>query len=159
MKAIKPKHQRLLLVAIALAALIAAGLLAGFGLILYVASTNVLLQMITEDRFRGRIMSLYTLLFVGAPNAINASLYSKLSFNFIRDIAPVASISRAPNVMVVHPSVPATDMKELIALSPEEADALAFLETLPGLDVPRTRDADGVTTGLSAGGGDALRRP
>jgi MFS family permease len=44
---------------------LAAGLLAGFGLILYVASTNVLLQMITEDRFRGRVMSLYTLLFVG----------------------------------------------------------------------------------------------
>ncbi len=43
----------------------AGGLLAGFGLILYVASTNVLLQMTTEDRFRGRVMSLYTLLFVG----------------------------------------------------------------------------------------------
>jgi MFS family permease len=41
------------------------GLLSGFGLILYVASTNVLLQMTTEDRFRGRVMSLYTLLFVG----------------------------------------------------------------------------------------------
>jgi MFS family permease len=44
---------------------LAMGLLSGFGLILYVASTNVLLQMTTEDRFRGRVMSLYTLLFVG----------------------------------------------------------------------------------------------
>lgn len=44
---------------------LAGGLLAGFGLILYVSSTNVLIQMTTEDRFRGRVMSLYTLLFVG----------------------------------------------------------------------------------------------
>jgi MFS family permease len=44
---------------------LAMGFLAGFGLILYVASTNTLLQLTTEDRFRGRIMSLYTLMFVG----------------------------------------------------------------------------------------------
>ena len=57
----------------------------------------------------------YTLLLVGAPNAINATLYSKLNFNFIRDIAPVAGIVRVPNVMVVHPSVPATTVPEFIA--------------------------------------------
>src|SRR5207249_3673877 len=45
---------------------LAMGFLAGFGLILYVASTNTLLQLTTEDRFRGRIMSLYTLFFIGA---------------------------------------------------------------------------------------------
>ena len=49
----------------------------------------------------------HALLVVGVPNAINASLFDKLNFNFIRDIAPVASISREPNVMVVNPSVPA----------------------------------------------------
>jgi tripartite-type tricarboxylate transporter receptor subunit TctC len=49
----------------------------------------------------------YTLALVGAPSAINATLYDKLSFNFIRDIAPVAAIVRFPNVMVVNPSVPA----------------------------------------------------
>ena len=49
----------------------------------------------------------YTLLIVGGWNAINATLYDKLSFNFIRDIAPVASIYREPYVIVVHPSVPA----------------------------------------------------
>ena len=48
---------------------LAMGLLAGFGLILYVASTNTLLQLTTEDRFRGRIMSLYTLMFVGTAPA------------------------------------------------------------------------------------------
>ena len=49
----------------------------------------------------------YTLLLVGLPNAVNATLYSKLNFNFIRDIAPVASIGGGPYVMVVNPSVPA----------------------------------------------------
>ncbi len=57
----------------------------------------------------------YTLLLVGVPNAINATLYEKLSFNFIRDIAPVASISRAPLVMAVHPSVPAKTVPEFIS--------------------------------------------
>ena len=50
-----------------------------------------------------------------AANAINATLYDKLNFNFIRDIAPVASIIREPNVMVVHPSVPAKTVPEFIA--------------------------------------------
>src|SRR5262245_31156260 len=49
----------------------------------------------------------YTLLMVGGNNAINATLYDKLNFDFIRDIAPVAGIIRAPNVMAVNPSVPA----------------------------------------------------
>ena len=49
----------------------------------------------------------YTLLLVDSTNAINATLYDKLNFNFIRDIAPVAGIIRVPHVMVVNPSVPA----------------------------------------------------
>ena len=57
----------------------------------------------------------YTLLLVAAANAINATLYQKLDFNFIRDIAPVATIAGAPNVMVVHPSVPARTVPEFIA--------------------------------------------
>jgi tripartite-type tricarboxylate transporter receptor subunit TctC len=57
----------------------------------------------------------YTLLTVGAPAAINATLYDKLNFNFIRDIAPVASIIREPLVMVVNPSVPAETVPEFIA--------------------------------------------
>jgi tripartite-type tricarboxylate transporter receptor subunit TctC len=57
----------------------------------------------------------YTLLLVGPPAAINATLYDKLNFNFIRDIAPVAGISREPNVVVVHPSFPAKTVPEFIA--------------------------------------------
>jgi tripartite-type tricarboxylate transporter receptor subunit TctC len=57
----------------------------------------------------------YTLLMVGANNAWNATLYDNLNFNFIRDIAPIASIYRAPAVLVVHPSFPAKFVPELIA--------------------------------------------
>jgi tripartite-type tricarboxylate transporter receptor subunit TctC len=56
-----------------------------------------------------------TLLAVGPSNAINATLYSKLNFDFIRDIAPVASIARSPSVMVVNPSIPAMTVPEFIA--------------------------------------------
>ena len=57
----------------------------------------------------------YTLLMVGGYNAINATLYDKLKFNFIRDIAPVAGIMRVSNVMAVNPSVPANTVPEFIA--------------------------------------------
>jgi tripartite-type tricarboxylate transporter receptor subunit TctC len=57
----------------------------------------------------------YTLLLVATASAINATLFEKLSYNFLRDIAPVAGIMRVPNVMVVHPSFPAKTVPELIA--------------------------------------------
>ena len=57
----------------------------------------------------------YTLLLVSASNATNATLYDNLSFNFIRDIAPVAGLLAAPSVMVVHPSVPANTVAHFIA--------------------------------------------
>jgi tripartite-type tricarboxylate transporter receptor subunit TctC len=57
----------------------------------------------------------YTLLLVNAANAINATLYEKLNFNFIRDIAPVAGIDREPSIMLVNPSVPVTTVAEFIA--------------------------------------------
>jgi tripartite-type tricarboxylate transporter receptor subunit TctC len=57
----------------------------------------------------------YTLLQVGSPNFINASLYKDLKFNFLRDIAPVASIGRNPFVMVVNPAFPAKTVAEFIA--------------------------------------------
>ena len=57
----------------------------------------------------------YTLLQVVTPNAINAALYSNLSFDFIRDIAPVIYLARLAYVVVVNPSVPATTLPEFIA--------------------------------------------
>jgi tripartite-type tricarboxylate transporter receptor subunit TctC len=57
----------------------------------------------------------YTLLLATVPNAVNATLYEKLNFNFIRDIAPVGGIIRVPQVILVHPSVPAKTLPEFIA--------------------------------------------
>jgi len=57
----------------------------------------------------------YTLLLATPPNVINATLYEKLNFNFINDIAPIAGLTLLPNVMVVHPSVPAKTVPEFIA--------------------------------------------
>ena len=57
----------------------------------------------------------YTLLLVDPTASINATLYEKLNYNFIRDVAPVAGIVLLPLVMVVHPSVPAKTVPELIA--------------------------------------------
>jgi tripartite-type tricarboxylate transporter receptor subunit TctC len=59
----------------------------------------------------------YTLLLCGIFNAISASLYTKLGFVFLRDIAPVAAVVRAPNIMVVNPAVKATTVPEFIALA------------------------------------------
>jgi tripartite-type tricarboxylate transporter receptor subunit TctC len=57
----------------------------------------------------------YTLLLATLPNAVNASLYPHLKFDFLRDIAPVAGVIRVPMVVLIHPSVPATSIPELIA--------------------------------------------
>jgi tripartite-type tricarboxylate transporter receptor subunit TctC len=59
----------------------------------------------------------YTLLIVTASNAINATLYDRLNFNFIRDITPIASLARGPGVMVVNPSFPAKTIPDFIAYS------------------------------------------
>jgi len=74
------------------------------------AGTNIAAEAVVRSVPDG-----YTLLLAASPNAINASLYDKLSFNFIRDIAPVAAISREPNVIVVNPSLPTRTVPELIA--------------------------------------------
>src|SRR5262245_25641583 len=74
------------------------------------AGTNIATELVVRAPPDG-----YTLLFASGPNAIKATLYPKLNFNYLRDIAPVASIVRVPNVMVVHPSVPVKSVPEFIA--------------------------------------------
>jgi len=59
----------------------------------------------------------YTVLFQSASLAVNASLYRKLNYNALRDLAPVMLVSSTPLILVVHPSVPAKNVKELIALA------------------------------------------
>jgi tripartite-type tricarboxylate transporter receptor subunit TctC len=74
------------------------------------AASNIGTEMVVNAPADG-----YTLLLITSTNAINTTLYDKLNFNFIRDIAPVAGIISAPNVMVVNPSVPAKTVPEFIA--------------------------------------------
>ena len=74
------------------------------------ASGNIATELVMRSPPDG-----YTLLLYGSPDAINATLYDKLSFNFIRDIAPIARIVSVPLVMVVNPSVPAKTVPEFIA--------------------------------------------
>jgi tripartite-type tricarboxylate transporter receptor subunit TctC len=74
------------------------------------AGTNIATEAVVRAQPDG-----YTLLFVAPSSAINATLYEKLSFNFIRDIAPVASLIRLPNVMEVNPSVLVKTVPKFIA--------------------------------------------
>lgn len=67
----------------------------------------------------------YTLLAIGSPHAINASLYEKLNYDFVSDIRPIASTVRLPNVMQVNPSVPATTVPEFIAYAKAHPEALS----------------------------------
>jgi tripartite-type tricarboxylate transporter receptor subunit TctC len=68
----------------------------------------------------------YTIAFVGPNYAINATLYEKLPFNFIRDSAPVAGTMRLANVMEVHPAVPANNVAEFIAYAKANPGKINF---------------------------------
>jgi tripartite-type tricarboxylate transporter receptor subunit TctC len=74
------------------------------------AGGNVATEMVVRASPDG-----YTLIVIGANNAINATLYEKLNFNVLRDIVPVASIYRVPQVMVVNPSFPAKTLPEFLS--------------------------------------------
>ena len=74
------------------------------------AASNLATEVVTRAAPDG-----YTLLWVGPPVAINATLYDKLNFDFLRDIAPIGGVNREPNVMLVHPSFPARTIPEFIA--------------------------------------------
>ncbi len=74
------------------------------------AATNIATDMVVHAAPDG-----YTLLMAGPSSTINATLYDKLGFVFLRDIAPVASLFRQPQIMLAHPSLPAKTVPELIA--------------------------------------------
>ena len=90
------------------------------------AGTNIATEAVVRAQPDG-----YTLLFVAPSSAINATLYEKLSFNFIRDIAPVAGLIRLPNVMEVNPSVLVKTVPEFIAYA--KADRSKINMASPGV--------------------------
>jgi tripartite-type tricarboxylate transporter receptor subunit TctC len=85
------------------------------------ASSNLAAEAVVRASADG-----YTLLMVSAANAINATLYADLHFNFIRDIAPVASIIRSANVMEVNPSFPVKTVPEFIAYAKANPGKINF---------------------------------
>jgi len=105
----------------------------------------------------------HTLLLVGPANAISASLYPGLAFNFLRDIAPVAGITREPLVMVVHPSVPATTVAEFVAYAKADPGRIKLASTGNGSSPHVSGELFKMLTGVElavvhyAGGGPALK--
>lgn len=85
------------------------------------ASSNIAAELVVRSPADG-----YTLLMGTIANTINASLYKKLSFDFARDLAPIASIASVPNLLVVHPSLPARSVKELIAVARAHPNEILF---------------------------------
>jgi tripartite-type tricarboxylate transporter receptor subunit TctC len=105
----------------------------------------------------------YTILLAGPANAISGSLYSNLAFNFLRDIAPVAGITREALVMVVHPSVPAKTVPEFIAHAKANPGKVTMASTGNGSSPHVTGELFKLMTGLPLpvvhypGGGPALK--
>ena len=68
----------------------------------------------------------YTLIFVSSPHSVNPGLYAKLPYDTVRDFAPVSMVATSPYLLVVHPSLPARSVKELIVLAKKRPDEIAY---------------------------------
>jgi len=91
----------------------------------------------------------YTILLVNPANGINATLYDKLSFNFVRDIAPVAGLIRVPNVMEVNPSVPAKTVPEFIAYAKANPGKINMASSGNGTSIHMSGELFKMMTGLT----------
>jgi tripartite-type tricarboxylate transporter receptor subunit TctC len=91
----------------------------------------------------------YTLLSIGPATAINAALYKNLSFDFLRDIAPVAGTMRVPNVMVVGPSLPAKTLPEFIAYAKANPGKVNMATAGPGSTLRMFGELFCMMTGVS----------
>src|SRR4029077_13540356 len=104
----------------------------------------------------------YTLLLVGGLNAVNATFYDKLNYNFIRDIAPVASIIRTPFVMAVNPTVAAKTVPEFIAYAKTSPGKINYASAGTGTATHLTGELFNMMAGVDMvhvpyrGGGPAL---
>jgi tripartite-type tricarboxylate transporter receptor subunit TctC len=90
----------------------------------------------------------YTLILVNPANTINASLYKNLNFVFLRDIEPVAGVIRVPNVMEVHPSVPAKTVTEFIAYVKANPDKVNIASSGNGTSIHLSGELFKMMTGL-----------
>jgi tripartite-type tricarboxylate transporter receptor subunit TctC len=90
----------------------------------------------------------YTVLLTNPANAINATLYQRLSFNFMRDTAPVAGFMRVPNVMEVNPKVPANSVAEFIAYAKANPDKINWASSGNGTSVHLSGELFKIMTGI-----------
>ncbi|HKC33798.1 MAG TPA: tripartite tricarboxylate transporter substrate-binding protein, partial [Xanthobacteraceae bacterium] len=108
------------------------------------AATNLATEAVVRAPADG-----YTLLLVAPANAINATLYDKLSFDFLRDIAPVAGIIRFPNVVVVNPSLPIKSIPELIAYAKANPGKLNMASSGNGSTIHMSGELFKMLTGIN----------
>jgi tripartite-type tricarboxylate transporter receptor subunit TctC len=90
----------------------------------------------------------YTLLLVSPPHAINATLYHKLPYNFLEDIVPVAGLAEGPNVMEVHPSIPAKTVAEFIAYAKANPGKISFASAGNGTTIHLSGELFMAMTGI-----------
>src|SRR5512132_3089862 len=108
------------------------------------AATNLATEAVVRAAPDG-----YTLLLVAPANAINATLYDKLTFNFLRDIEPVAGIIRFPNVVVVNPSLPIKTIPELIAYAKANPGKLNMASSGNGSTIHMSGELFKMLTGVN----------
>jgi tripartite-type tricarboxylate transporter receptor subunit TctC len=108
------------------------------------AATNLATEAVVRAAPDG-----YTLLLVAPANAINATLYDKLNFNFLHDIAPVAGIIRFPNVVVVNPSLPIKTIPELIAYAKANPGRLNMASSGNGSTIHMSGELFKMMTGIN----------